>query len=165
MKKLRISFLVAGLLSLVGMPSARAMMMGMIRPSIVGGVNDMTTSGGGLGYTGGLDIGFGLTPGLDLTVGAEFLSRAFTNVSNVNYIHIPGIIHIHLAPLFSIGAGGFYDVALTSGNSVNYGITGAVRIKLGMTPLFVVGRYNYGLDSTDWGTNTSEFQALLGLHF
>jgi len=165
MKKLQISFLAACLFSLVGMSSASAMMMGMIRPSLVAGINDMTTSGGALGYTGGLDIGFFLAPGLDLTVGAEYLSRAFSVGSNINYIHIPGIFHIHLAPLFSIGAGGFYDVALTSGATANYGLTGALRLRLGVTPLFVEGRYNYGLDTGDWGTNTSEFQALLGLHF
>ncbi len=165
MKKLRIGLLAIALFSLVASSSASAAMMGMIRPSLVGGINDMTTSGGALGFTGGLDLGIGLMPALDLTVGGEFLSRAFSAGNNVNYIHIPAIIHIHLAPMFSIGGGGFYDVALTSGATVNYGITGALRIKLGMTPLYVEGRYNYGLDTTDWGTNTSEFQALLGIRF
>lgn len=164
---MRLSFVLAAMASpLIAMSPAQAAMMGMIRPSLVGGINDMLSpSSGGLGYTGGLDIGFGLGMAVDLTVGGEYLSRAFTGFSNLNYVHIPGILFFHLAPMFSVGAGGFYDVALTSGAPTNYGVTGALRIHLGMTPFFVEGRYNYGLDTTDAGSNTGEIQALLGFHF
>lgn len=165
MKNLRIGILAACLLFWVGASPAHTMMMGMVRPALVGGINEMTNSGGRLGYTGGLDIDLGLGIMVDLMVGAEYLSRSFSAISNQSYIHIPGILFLRTPSMISFGAGGFYDAALSSSATVNYGITGALRIQLGITPLYLEGRYNYGLDTDNWGLHTSEFQGFVGLHF
>lgn len=165
MKMLRISLVVAGLMSLIGASSASAAMMGLVKPEVLGGINIMTNDSGSTGYEVGLDLTFGLGA-VDFTVGGMFLSRAFTGgFSNVNYIQIPAILRFPLFPMLSIGAGGFYDAPVSSGALSNYGITGALKLKPLAVPVFLEGRYNYGLNSTNWLSDTSEVQILLGLAF
>jgi hypothetical protein len=168
MNKLKIGVLSIALsvLGLVSSAPASAAMMGLIRPEIVGGINDTLNTGFGLGWTAGLDLSFWMSPAFDLTVGGEYLSRHLSSdFGGGSIIHIPALLGIHLGPMLAVEGGGFYDVALTSGASANYGITGGAKISLPALPLYLEGRYNYGLDTGDQGTNSSELEVLVGIKF
>ncbi len=147
-----------------------------VHVSLLGGINETLspTANKGLGYTGGAEAEIGGR--VSLSVGAEYLSRPFTvtvtvgplsasATGTVSYMHFPALVYFNIVPMVSIGAGGFYDAALSSGAPANYGASGALRIKFGMSPVFIAGRYNYGFNSSGWGGNTNDIQGLLGLMF
>jgi hypothetical protein len=151
---------------------------------LLGGLNDTLSpsENTGTSFTGGVDLSFGLGMVANLTIGGEYLSRNYTvstsvtvagetvsasGTAGVTLLHVPVILSFNLSHFLSLGVGGFYDVAISSGAPSNEGLTGDLKLHLGATPFFIEGRYNYGLDSqaADWGGNTSEVQGFLGLAF
>jgi hypothetical protein len=154
--------------------------------SILGGVNKGlqaeatlagATIGPSLGYQGGLEAGFDLSPYLGFDVGALYtvfnikttVPAPFNidSTASFKYIDIPAQFRIKLGKVFSIGAGGFYDVPLDSGNEANYGYLGSLRISfpMGSSAFFVDGRYAGGLKTPDAGEKTKGWQAMAGITF
>jgi hypothetical protein len=102
-----------------------------------------------------------------LEIDGLYVSRAFTGVSNVNWIEVPVLVRFHLMPGFSLGVGGYYDFAVTSGAPTNDGIVGSARFKLPAAPLFFEGRFNLGLNQNLFGgtSGVNDLQAMVGLMF
>lgn len=138
---------------------------GSVQFALFGGMDDGLETGGGLGYDVGVGLMFRLAPMFHFEVDGMYLSRAFTGFSNINYIEIPALLRFHLIPLLDVGVGGFYDIAVTSGAPKDYGLTFAVKVKPPTFPVFIEGRFNLGLDSTDYSPATSEIIANIGLEF
>lgn len=131
--------------------------------SVLGGLNQTVSSGGSTGYTAGARLGFGLGL-LDADISGMFLSRGFSGSDNVNWIEIPVVIRYPFLPAVSLGAGGYYDVALTSGAATVYGLRGSLQINPPALPVFIEGNFDYSLGEGGSG-NANDLQLLVGLHF
>jgi hypothetical protein len=153
----------AGALS-ASQPSAHAAVAGLISPSILGGLNQTLSTGGSSGYTAGVRLGFGLAI-LEVDGSAMFLSRGSSIGSNVNYIQIPLMLRYSLIPMLSLGAGGYYDVPITSNAASVYGIRGALMLSLPGLPLYGEANYSYNLGTSAVGGGAgdlTDFQLLIG---
>jgi hypothetical protein len=138
---------------------------------------------GKLSYGGGLLLGKRLSPYWGLETGAVFLSRTysatvsatiagetFTSSADLSLksLYIPVGPRIFLGRIFSLEAGGFYDIALSSGASSNYGVQGGARIAIpvGQTSsMFVEGRYDMGLKDFSGNKQSDKVLVLVGLTF
>jgi hypothetical protein len=166
MKTLKKSLLVLVLVSVFGALPASAAMLGAVGTEVVGGINDLFNNNGNIGWMVGGGLDFWLGPAADLDVRGLYLSRSFSGGGSLNYVQIPAVLYLHMGPMFSIGAGGFYDAPLSSGATNNDGLIGAVRLKFPMMPVFVDGRFLYGLNTSGtFSSNTNELQVAVGLHF
>ena len=132
-----------------------------------------------LGYGGGALIEFrGASLGVE--VGGIYLSRQATlTVANVDtttaigVIHIPASLRLHLTPMFSVSAGGYYDTAVSNSSNIystnDNGIQGGLRISFAPSTsngLFVAGEYHYGLKDYDSAGNKNKgVIALVGYSF
>jgi hypothetical protein len=157
--------LAVGVLS-VSSRQAQAAAGGLISPAILGGLNQTVSTGGSTGYTAGARLGFGLAI-LEADVSAMYLNRSFSVLGlsgNISYLQIPVMLRYSLIPMFSIGAGGYYDFALTSGASKIYGIRGAAMFSPVGLPLFGEVNYSYNL-GPDGSGNVNDFQVLAGFKF
>ena len=140
--------------------------MAMIGFSVVGGAgvglnSSSGTFGGGLitaniksgiGYGGGVLFNLGLGVN-SLEFGAIYMGTKTTATLNgvatdttVNILSIPALVRF--GGMWSLGVGGYYDLAMTSGNTSDYGVTAGPRLSL-PGGLFFEARYKYGLKSTD----------------
>jgi hypothetical protein len=145
---------------LISAPSAHAVMGVGPTLSVIGGLNQTVSTGGSTGYVAGARLGVGL--GLaDLDISAAFRSRGFDGFSNVNSLSIPVVIRFPLVPAFSIGAGGYYDAAITNNAAKVYGIRGSIQFGLIGTPLFVEGNYDHNLGEGSSGS-VKDLQAVIG---
>ena len=150
-------------LILIGASSGAAR-AGMVNFSLMGGIDDTVNNGGSLGFLGGAGLNFGLVPMVHLEVDGLYLSRAFSGFSNVNWIEVPVVFRFRLLPLFSVGVGGFYDFAVTSGAGSNDGIVTSARLRLPGSPIYIDGRFNIGLTQFN-GSGMNDFQLMLGVMF
>jgi hypothetical protein len=158
-------FVVCGLMigALTARP-ANAAMLGLVQFSLLGGINETLNNGGGVGYTAGAEANFWLGPTLGLSVGGQYLSRNFSP-SNLNWIQVPVVLRFSILPMLSVGGGYFHDFPVTTGVGANDGIVVSARVAPPLFPLFVEGRYDYGLNTSSFSSNTSELQALVGFQF
>lgn len=121
---------------------------------------------GGFGYGGGLLVNFGMAAN-SLELGAIYLSRPVDVAgakTSYGFVHIPAMYRF--GSVLSFGLGGFYDVALDSGNSSNYGLAAGPRFSL-PGGLFFDARFNYGLKSNVFASmaTTKEILFLVGFMF
>lgn len=157
--------LVGGVFS-ISSGQAQAAAGGLISPAILGGLNQTVSTGGSAGYTAGARLGVGLAI-FEADISAMYLSRSVSVLGvsgNTNYLQIPVMLRYSLIPMLSVGAGGYYDIALTSGVSKIYGIRGSAMFSPVGLPVFGEVNYSYSL-GPDGSGNVNDFQVLVGLKF
>lgn len=194
-----VSFIVSGLAFLYASSNALASI------AIVGALDSGTETGNGithslsakLGFGGGVLIDHPLGEGAAFEFGALYLTRKFDDTTvgetaTENMIQIPVLLRLHLVPMISIGAGGYWETgmgnvtdvgdgtgATVSGsyNSVgakqsDLGLVGSLRLHFPMGPgvhFLVDGRYTYGLTNISnlAGGNVTykDYQVLAGFSF
>lgn len=151
------------------------------------GINSASTSAKA-GYGGGLLLNFPMARAISLEVGGIYASKkADINESTIlgpatgsvsaKYIQVPADLRFWLAPMLSIGVGGYWehgvsgDFSSTKKNDTGLLGSVALRFPLGMsgTKFLVDGRYYYGLSNIDnSGTDTEKYrdiQVLVGFAF
>jgi hypothetical protein len=174
---------VLGLLVLVSVLTGQAAHAGAMFSVYGSGVLPQTVSLGGgvdvkgkVGFGGGAMIEGMLNPTIGAELGAMYLARQFTleaggvsaDFPSVASIFVPAGLRVHANRYLSIEGGGFFDYSLETGNDINYGVQGGLRLSIPMgasSSLFFEGRYDLGLKDFS-GTKRSDLVlALVGLTF
>jgi hypothetical protein len=138
------------------------------RPELIllGGVEATLNRGASLGYTGGAGLALWTGPVAGIEVGGQYLARNFTgNTSSLSWVEVPVSLRVRLGSFLVLGAGGYYDIPITTGAGSNYGAFGSLRLRPGHMPLFLEGRFNFGLNTSTFGSGLNEGLVLVGLAF
>jgi hypothetical protein len=170
MMKTRISLIVS---ACILFSSASAFALPGASIGLMGGANLAVPSLSTPGFSSSGSIGYSVGP--TVQAGPLEVSALYTHYtvkltptggtavsSSSKYLDIPALYRLGVG-LASVGVGGFYGIALDSGNSANYGAVASARVSI-PGGYFLDGRFNLGLKDVS-GSKLSAASVLLGFNF
>jgi hypothetical protein len=122
---------------------------------------------GKLAFGGGAGIEFRLGQRVGFEIDGIYSQFKDSAGATTKAVQIPGLFRFWLGRMFSLGAGGYYEVSLDTDGEADYGAVGEAgfNIPMGQTvALIAEGRYYYGLKDIA-GVKYSDIQAVVGLRF